>query len=127
MIGDVAETIGPPVLLTGYDGKRCQRRVHNDHDPTLKRVPWEPPPDLQKRFEEGRAFEAHVFRRLQESLATDHRWRDLSTLWDRQALIDATVAAMDDGVELVLGGWLPEDESGGRTGRPDLLLRVDDG
>lgn len=45
---------GRPVLLTGYDAKRCQRRVHNDHDSTLEKAPWEPSADLQKRFDEGR-------------------------------------------------------------------------
>ena len=42
-------------------------------------------------------------------------------------MVDATVAAMDERVELILGGRLPDDESGGRTDDLDLLLRLDDG
>lgn len=34
---------------------------------------------------------------------------------------------MDRDVLLILGGWLPDDEPGGRSGRPDLLLRTEDG
>ena len=45
----------PLPLLTGYDAKRCQRRVHNDHDATLDTVPWEVPPDLQERFAAGKS------------------------------------------------------------------------
>ena len=123
MMFDVGTTVELPVLLTGYEAKRCQRRVHNDHDGTLEKVPWEPTPDLQKRFDEGRAFESRVFDSLKQSLASE-RLRDLSEIRGKGALIDATVAAMDAGVELILGGWLPDDEAGGRTGRPDLLLRV---
>ena len=41
--------------------------------------------------------------------------------------IAATVAAMESGAPLVLGGWLPDDIAGGRTGRPDLLIRVGGG
>jgi len=37
------------------------------------------------------------------------------------------VAAIDAGVGLILGGWLPDDSAGARTGRPDLLIRVDGG
>ncbi|MBM9458763.1 hypothetical protein JK386_02535 [Nocardioides sp. zg-536] len=32
---------------------------------------------------------------------------------------------MDQGIEVILGGWLPDDIHGGRTGRPDILLRHD--
>ena len=124
---DAEDPVTSPLpLLTGYDAKRCQRRVHNDHDATLDTVPWEVPPDLQQRFDAGKAFEADVFAALVAAVDPVRR-RDLSALSGKQRLIDATVAAMDDGVELILGGWLPDDESGGRTGRPDLLLRVGDG
>jgi hypothetical protein len=100
--------ISPLPLLTGYDAKRCQRRVHNDHDPTLDTVPWEVPPDLQQRFDAGKAFEADVFGILAAAGDAD-RQRDVSGLSGKQRLIDATVSAMDDGVDLSLGGWLPDD------------------
>jgi hypothetical protein len=38
--------------------------------------------------------------------------------------IAATVHAMESGAPLVLGGWLPDDYAGGRTGRPDVLIKV---
>jgi hypothetical protein len=41
--------------------------------------------------------------------------------------IAATVAAIDAGVGLILGGWLPDDSAAARKGRPDLLIRVDSG
>src|SRR3954447_2490192 len=94
-------------LLTGYDAKRCQRRVHNDHDRTLERAPWEPPADLLKRFGDGRAFEQEVLADLRGAL-DPARWRDLSDVRGKYAVIAATVAAMEDGVQVILGGWLPD-------------------
>lgn len=107
----------PPVLLTGYDAKRCQRRVHNDHDRTLERAAWEPPAELQKLFDSGNDFEARVFAGLKERLVAP-RWRDLSEVRGKRALIEATVAAMDHGVELVLGGWRLTTRSAAAPGGP---------
>ena len=45
-------------------------------------------------------------------------WRELTT---------ATLAAMAAGADLVVGGRLPDDDAGGRLGRPDVLLRVGTG
>lgn len=113
------------VMLTGYDAKRCARRVHNDWDPTIEKVAWDVPPTLQMRFDAGRAYENEVLARLVAALPEppfDFRLRR-----DKQEAIDATLVAMDTGASVILGGWLPDDPVGGRTGRPDLLLRVDGG
>ena len=85
--------------------------------PHLEQVPWEPPADLQARWEGTRAFEADIFATLRQALPPE-RWRNLSGLPGREAVVDATVAAMDERVELILGGWLPDDESSGRTDDP---------
>ncbi len=50
-----------PVLLTGYDAKRCARRIYNEWDPSIEKVEWEVPASLQMRFDAGIAFEAAVF------------------------------------------------------------------
>ena len=126
MMAAVGGKVRPLPLLTGYDAKRCQRRIHNDHDATLEKVPWEVPADLQKRFDEGNAFEAAVFAVLEDQLPAE-RWRDLTGVWGKEANVEATAGAMASGVDLIVGGWLPDDADGGRTGRPDLLLRVGDG
>ncbi len=52
---------GKPILLTGYDAKRCARRVHNEWDPAIGKVAWEIPEDLQMRFNTGIECEAGVF------------------------------------------------------------------
>jgi hypothetical protein len=64
-----------PVLLTGYDAKRCARRVHNEWDPSIEKVAWEIPGDLQMRFNAGIEFEAAVFAQLRSSRA-DHQYID---------------------------------------------------
>ncbi len=112
-----------PILLTGYAAKQCARRVHNEWDPTIESVSWEVPPELEMRFEAGRDFESEIFAMLRKALGD--RCVDLSDLRGKQACIEATVSAMESGVEMILGGWLPDDTGGGRTGKPDMLLRFD--
>ena len=48
----------PMVLLTGYDAKRCARRIHNEWDPGIAKIGWEVPADLRMRMDAGIAFEA---------------------------------------------------------------------
>ena len=47
---------GNSVVLSAYDAKRCARRVHNDHEPTLSLPAWIPPVELQARLDSGVAF-----------------------------------------------------------------------
>jgi hypothetical protein len=110
-----------PVLLSGYAAKRCPVRVHNDFSPVVQTLEWVPSPEDQARLDAGKAFEAAVFARLM-SLHPDCVLVDPG-LRKNDAII-ATIAAMDADVGLILGGWLPDDPAGGRTGRPDLLIRV---
>ena len=112
-----------PVLLSGYDAKRCARRTHNEWDRSVEKVEWEVPASLQMRFEAGIAFEAAVFGEIKESMDAS-RWLDLSDVRGKTNAVAATVEAMEDGIEVILGGWLPDDVDGGRTGRPDVLLRI---
>ena len=112
----------PLILLTGYAAKQCARRVHNEWDPTIESVLWQTPPELQMRFDAGIAFEADVFATLEAELGAE-RCRNLTNIAGKSATIAATLEAMDQGVEVVLGGWLPDDVLGGRAGKPDILLR----
>src|SRR5690606_29735666 len=105
------------------DVKRCARRIHNEHDATLPTVPWEPSPELQLRFDRGLEFEAEVLAGLVAASGDGPQVADLSQLRGKDAVIAATHQAMDDGVDLVLGGWLVDDTERGRKGRPDLLIR----
>lgn len=119
-------TTDRPVLLTGYDAKRCARRIHNEWDPAIEKVAWEVPADLQLRFQTGIDFEATVFAELEASL-DEELYVNLSKIRGKDAAIAATLEAMDRDLLLILGGWLPDDERGGRSGRPDLLLRTEPG
>lgn len=114
------------VLLTGYDAKRCARRIHNEWDPAVEKVAWEVPPELQMRFDAGIAFEVAVLDELRAALGPS-RCTDLTDVRGKSRAIAATAAAMEADAEVILGAWLPDDLAGGRTGRPDLLLRVEQG
>jgi predicted RecB family nuclease len=99
-------------------------RVQNDFLPLVSTLEWVPTPEDQARLDAGIAFERRVF----EDLAAVHL---AAVVVDPQLCkadaITMTVQAMDAGATLVLGGWLPDDVDGGRTGRPDILIRVDRG
>lgn len=115
-----------PIVLGGYAAKSCARKTHNDYDPTLTRPPEpETPPELQRLFDMGNAFEAAVFSSW-GTLDLDVLELDEDTL-SKAAHIEATVQAMAEGRAVILGGRLPDDLVGGRGGKPDVLLRALDG
>lgn len=110
-----------PIVLGGYAAKQCPRRVHNDFDPTIPKVRWEPPAELQARFDAGTAFEARVFEAIESTLG--RRCARIEAGLDRASRIEATIAAMREGYAVILEGQLPNDEVGGRVGKPDVLVR----
>jgi hypothetical protein len=113
-----------PILLGGYAAKQCPVRVQNDFLPLVPTLKWDPSPEEKARLEAGIAFERDVL----ENLSGLH---PSAVVVDPQLCkseaITVTVQAMDAGAPLVLGGWPPDDVEGGRTGRPDILIKVDCG
>ena len=115
---------GGPILLGGYDAKRCAVRVHHDHNRLVPKTDWVPTPEERARMDAGNVFEDSVF----ETLRALHPGAVLIDPDLRGArAVDATLAAMDAGAPLVLGGWLPDDVDGGRKGKPDILIRAGSG
>lgn len=113
-----------PIVLGGYAAKQCPVRVQNDFLPLLPKVQWEPSPEEQARLDAGLAFERDVF----ENVSALHPGAVVvDPQLARSRAIALTVQAMDAGAPLVLGGWLPDDIEGGRTGRPDILINVGGG
>ncbi|MFM8857478.1 MAG: recombinase RecB [Actinomycetota bacterium] len=116
---------GQPILLGGYAAKQCPVRTQNDFAPLVPRPQWEWPAEVLADLEAGQRFEAEVFAELLSihsgsAVAVDAELR-------KAEAIEATSAAMQSGAMLILGGWLPDDEDGGRTGKPDVLVKVDGG
>lgn len=115
-----------PVLLSGYAAKSCPRKVHNTYDQTMGKPPEvTTPPALQNLFDLGNRHEDTVFDLwlTAGSDVLDLRYRD----GDKHAHIADTVAAMNARRTVILGGRLPDDTAGGRTGKPDALILDPDG
>lgn len=112
------------VLLGGYAAKQCPVRTQIEFHPLIEKVAREWTAEEQARFEAGQAFEEAVFARLCEVhpdavvIAPELR---------QPEAVARTVSAMSAGARVILGGWLPDDESGGRKGRPDILIRSGEG
>jgi len=112
------------VLLGGYAAKRCPARVHNDFSPSVTKVEWEPSPEVQARFDAGAEFEAEVYRSILAALPS-------AVLVDQDLpkaeAIAHTIRMMEQRTQVIMGGWLPDDQRGGRSARPDLLIHVGEG
>lgn len=105
--------------LGGYPAKQCPIRTHWDHSPFLLRE--EPTPQRQRLYSAGNLFEAEVFGSVLRALEPA-TCLDLSRV--DQDLQAQTMDAMRDGVPVILSGMLDDDREG-RTGKPDILVRVD--
>ncbi|MBX9918651.1 MAG: recombinase RecB, partial [Mycolicibacterium frederiksbergense] len=108
-----------PVLLGGYAAKQCPVRTQHDFGPHP--LTWVPEAEEQARLDAGIDFEADVFARL---IAAHPGTVHIDAALRRQDATAETLAAMDAGAPLILGGWLPDDPAGARKGKPDLLVRV---
>ena len=105
-------------LLGSRVALQCARRAHNDHDPTLADVPLVDIP-MSRWAKAGIEFEENVASYLSAALGAS--CLDLRPLAHRDAL-PLTIAALDAGQPVILGGALPDDETGRRRGRPDTLV-----
>jgi predicted RecB family nuclease len=103
-----------------YTARRCPQRLQLD---VLH--PCEPLPTsafISMLGDEGKDFEADIFERLAAGTPGAVVIDGSLSRSEREA---ATIAAMDDGVPLVIGGRLPVDRMALRAGEPDLLVRSD--
>lgn len=107
--------------LSAYPAKQCPVRLQYDLLPPPGTIPVELPAAQQDRLEEGIAFEQAMLDRL----AALHP--DAVVVADNWRAVEPTVAAMEAGAPLILGSALPHDLEGRRSGKPDLLVRVEGG
>ncbi|WP_256843037.1 ribonuclease H-like domain-containing protein [Ornithinimicrobium cryptoxanthini] len=107
--------------LGGYPARKCPRVVHNENMPD-KPEPADPPAQLLQLFDAGRAFESDVIESLRDVLGSRGTFlTEADGSWT--ANVDATMAAMRHGDEVIVGGRLPSVM--GRAGAPDVLVRTD--
>lgn len=113
------------VLLDAYAARSCPRRTHNAFDASMGSLPIVGQ-NIAAQAQQGLTFQEHTY--LAFAAALGAKCLDLTS--ERNAppaqQIEKTRQALAAGVDLVLGGWLPDDPVGGRKGRPDLLIRGPD-
>ncbi len=107
----------------GYIAKQCPVRIQNEILRPIEPAP--PTVEAQRRMREGDEFEAALFAGLPQ--AGDGGWLHVDPALPRAEAIEVTRRAMAEGVRVILGGFLPVDDAGRRTGRPDLLVWANDG
>lgn len=112
-------------VLDSYAARSCPMKTVNAFNPTLT------PPDVTfpvpHFFHDPDEVETEVFGRILAAPGlkiVDLRATRGQPSADQEA---ATLAALAAGVDLIVGGLLPRDYTGHRSGRPSLLLRVAEG
>jgi len=107
-------------VLDAYAARSCPVKTQNAFLPGLDRPELDE--SLQELFAGGSAFKADVLRRVIDGSSTVVDCRALRDQpYDVQ--VAATLAAMADGVPVIVGGLLPLDRAGHRSGRADLWVR----
>ncbi|OZM72538.1 recombinase RecB [Amycolatopsis antarctica] len=111
------------VLLDAGAVTRCRRRVHLEHDDSMRETPPRPlDPATEQRIADAAAHRADIAQRL--AGATAGSWvtvpRDLPT----GARGVATERALAEGVDLISGAVLSADLAAGRRGHSELLVRT---
>jgi len=107
-----------------YLAKQCPARAQWD---VLQPCEPRPPSPFRLRlFRRGDEFEAGVFAQLVE-LHPDAVAVPATDKDSRENREHQTIEAMKAGAQLILGGRLPADDAGRRTGEPDILVPAPDG
>lgn len=110
------------LLLGGHAAKRCPLRVVYDRHPPPGVAPEATPEPSRRWMEAGRDFEVTILDEL-AAHCPDHVRIDPSLTTEQR--IAHTVRAIEAGAPLILGGTLPPDTDGHRTGQPDVLVRAE--
>ncbi|MFT4109264.1 TM0106 family RecB-like putative nuclease [Propionicimonas sp.] len=105
-------------VLDPYAARSCPLKVHNAFHPGLARPDAAPPP----RLPGGAEFTTSVLDRVAAGAASVADLRGLAAE-PSQVQEAACLAALAAGTDVVIGGLLPRDRDGHRSGRPDLLVR----
>jgi predicted RecB family nuclease len=108
-------------LQGGYLAKRCPVRAQLDVLQPCPPVPVSA--EVERRFEQGRIFEREITAGL-GAFRPDALVIRADTAEEKER---ATLDAMTAGAPLIVGGRLPSDQTGRRTGEPDLLVAAGGG
>ena len=106
----------------GYIAKQCPVVIQNRILVPTQEA--EPPPEAIHRMDAGIEFEAITLESMRGEGPDD--WVVIPQQ-PRDIAIEATVGAVERGAAVIENAFLPIDEKGRRTGRPDLLVRSDNG
>lgn len=120
---DTRTVTGVPqhVLLGPRAATTCPRATHNQFDRTVPRLPPPVSPARDRLFESAADHRDDV---VEQWRAANRSLVDLRPLaGDPVAHVVATTDALAAGWDVVVGGRLPDDVAGGRTGRTDALVR----
>lgn len=114
------------VLLDAGVVTCCRRRVHLDHDPTMRDARRAPPdPAAEQRIADAWAHRGQIAQRLRES--TRGSWAVVPRELAHSERVELTLSALREGVAYLWGGLLPPDHAGGRRGGAELLVRTPHG
>ncbi|MER7114934.1 TM0106 family RecB-like putative nuclease [Saccharomonospora azurea] len=114
------------VLLDAGVVTRCRRRVHLDHDPTMRDAELAPPdPASEQRIADAQAHRA----RIAEWLHAESKgsWASVPPELPARERAELTRSALEEGVAFVWGATFPADRDGGRRGGINLLVRTPSG
>lgn len=112
-------------VLDAYAARSCPVKTHNAFHPGMRLSAEDE--SLREAFHGGIAFQQQVLADLVARCAD--QVLDLRGLRDSPSTDQerATLDALSAGVPVIVGGLLPRDWDGHRSGRPDLLIRGEDG
>jgi hypothetical protein len=113
-------------VLDAYAARSCPVKTQNHFHPAMQLPRLDDDESLHEAFLGGASFKTLTMNTLLERFAG--RAVDCRSLSNQswQVQVDAATAAMADGVDVVIGGVLPLDVPGHRSGRADLYLRGPD-
>ncbi len=114
------------VLLDAGVVTRCRRRVHLDHDPTMRDVELAPPdPAAEQRIADARAHRARIAEWIRSE--TESSWVAVPAELSASKRAELTLSALEQGVALIWGATFPADPAAGRRGGINLLVRTPGG